>query len=366
MTSRSATLVALQELGQGLGDQRRDALTRAPRRPPDAPGNDSRQLHGEDDFRPGDLHAALVPGSFDVAPSLALRQLVTPRQCQAGVGHSHPAGQQVDSGVYPLGYLIVPSPPTLRHDIYILLYMSLGVVDLAPAFLALDVRQRDFELEVRYCVRGVLSPLLANVYLTVLDRAIEALGSRVRLIRYADDCVACVPTEAEAHAVLALISDVIGDLGLELHPDKTCIVGLDRGEGFDFLGFHHQMVGSIRWRSGRRYLHTWPSAKAMNRARARVRFLTNRHMAYLGLEANVEALNRFLRGWGAYFRHGNSGAKFSQLDSYVHLRLARLEMVRHGRRGWGWTTHYRLPWLRAIGVHRLSGTVQWGPTHAAQ
>ena len=213
---------------------------------------------------------------------------------------------------------------------------------------------------------GVISPLLANIYLTVLDRAVEALGSRVRLIRYADDCVACVPTEAEAHAVLVLIADVIGGLGLELHPDKTRIVGLDRGEGFDFLGFHHQMVGSIRWRSGRRYLHTWPSAKAMNRARARVRFLTNRHMAYLGLEANVEALNRFLRGWGAYFRHGNSGAKFSQLDSYVHLRLARLEMVRHGRRGWGWTTHYRLPWLRAIGVHRLSGTVQWGPTHAAQ
>ena len=65
-------------------------------------------------------------------------------------------------------------------------------------------------------------------------------------------------------------------------------------------------------------------------------------------------------------RHGNSGAKFSQLDSYVHLRLARLEMVRHGRRGWGWSTHYRLPWLRAIGVHRLSGTVQWASTHAAQ
>ena len=53
-------------------------------------------------------------------------------------------------------------------------------------------------------------------------------------------------------------------------------------------------------------------------------------------------------------------------DSYVHLRLARLEMVRHGRRGWGWTTHYRLPWLRAIGVHRLPGTVLWGATHAAQ
>jgi len=62
-------------------------------------------------------------------------------------------------------------------------------------------------------------------------------------------------------------------------------------------------------------------------------------------------------------------ARFIALaDGHVcrYLRLARLEMVRHGRRGWGWSTHYRLPWLRAIGVHRLSGTVQWGTTHASQ
>jgi group II intron reverse transcriptase/maturase len=212
---------------------------------------------------------------------------------------------------------------------------------------------------------GVASPLLANIYLTALDRAIEGLGSRIRLIRYADDMVVCVPTEAEAHAVLALIADVLGDLGLELHPGKTRVVGLDQGEGFDFLGFHHQMVSVRRWQ-GRRYLRTWPSAKAMNRARARVRSLTNRHMACIPLEGTVDSLNRFLRGWGAYFCHGNSGTKFGQLDSYVHLRLARLEMVRHGRRGWGWSTHYRLPWLRAIGVYRLTGTVRWGAAHAAQ
>jgi hypothetical protein len=204
----------------------------------------------------------------------------------------------------------------------------------------------------------VISPLLANVYLTALDRAVEALGSRVRLIRYADDGVVCVPTENEAHAVLDLIASVLGDLGLELHPDKTRVVGLDRGEGFVFLGFCHQMVATKRWR-GRRYLQAWPSAKAMKRARARVRSLTDRHMVCLPLEQTVGALNRYLRGWGGYFRHGNSAAKFSQLDAYVHFRLARLEMVRHGRRGWGWSTRYRVPWLRAIGVYRLTGTVRW-------
>ena len=212
---------------------------------------------------------------------------------------------------------------------------------------------------------GVVSPLLANIYLTALDRTIGELGSRVRLIRYADDMVVCVPTEAEAHAVLALIAEVLGDLGLELHPDKTRVVGLNRDEGFDFLGFHHQMVASRRW-NGQRYLQTWPSAKVMSRARARIRFLTSRHMAFLDLESTVVALNRFLRGWGAYFRHGNSSSKFSQMDSYVHLRLARLEMVRHGRRGWGWSTWYRKEWLRVIGVYRLTGTVRWGVTHAAQ
>jgi RNA-directed DNA polymerase len=89
-------------------------------------------------------------------------------------------------------------------------------------------------------------------------------------------------------------------------------------------------------------------------------------MLFVGLEDTVADLNRFLRGWSGYFRHGNSGQKFAGLDRYVHLRLARYEMLRHGRRGWGWTTHYRLPWLRAIGVYRLSGTVRWGAAHAAR
>lgn len=205
---------------------------------------------------------------------------------------------------------------------------------------------------------SAFSPLLANVYLTSLDRAFEGLGSRFRLIRYADDFVVCVPTEADARAALALAAEVLGRLGLELHPAKTRVVGLDQGQGFDFLGFHHRMVASTRWK-GRRYLQAWPSAKAMKRARGRVRQITSKSMQFVGLEATVEALNRFLRGWGAYFRHGNSGHKFSRMDSYVHLRLAHYEMMRHGRRGWGWTTHYRLTWLREIGVHRLSGTVRW-------
>lgn len=212
---------------------------------------------------------------------------------------------------------------------------------------------------------GVISPLLANVYLTTLDRAVERLGSRFRLIRYADDMVVCAPTEVDANAVLAFIADVLGELGLQLHPDKSRVVGLGQGQGFDFLGFHHQVVPSRRW-AGRRYLQTWPSARAMKRARARVRFLTSRHMVYQELDATVGALNRYLRGWGAYFRHGNSSAKFSQLDSYVHLRLARLEMVRHGRRGWGWSSWYRKEWLRAIGVYRLTGTVRWGAAHASR
>ena len=212
---------------------------------------------------------------------------------------------------------------------------------------------------------GVASPLLANIYLTVLDRAFEALGSRFRLVRYCDDFVVCAPTESDARAALALAADVLGSLGLELHPDKTRVVGLDRGEGFDFLGFHHRMVVSTRW-PGRRYLQAWPSAKAMKRARARVRQITAKCMQFVGLEDTVGSLNRFLRGWGAYFAHGNSGRKFRHMDSYVHLRLAHYEMMRHGRRGWGIKTVYPLSWLRQTGVHRLSGTVRWSGAHVAR
>ena len=78
----------------------------------------------------------------------------------------------------------------------------------------------------------------------------------------------------------------------------------------------------------------------------------------------VEYLNPVLRGWGNYFRAGNSARQFSRIDSYVHERLAILASVKHGRTGRNWTTRYNGAWFRRLGVYTLTGTVRYGTAHA--
>jgi hypothetical protein len=102
----------------------------------------------------------------------------------------------------------------------------------------------------------------------------------------------------------------------------------------------------------------------MKRIRARIRELTDRRYAALPLEIVVQRLNLVLRGWGNYFRVGNSARKFSQIDSYVHERLAILASTKHGRTGRNWTTRFDGEWRRRLGVHALDGTVSYRAAHA--
>jgi len=156
-------------------------------------------------------------------------------------------------------------------------------------------------------------------------------------------------------------------LGLHLHPDKTRIVNLAQGaEGFDFLGFHHHKVESWR-RRGRWWLQHWPSDRAMRSIRDKVRTATHRRYVGMSIEEVVNDLNPVLRGWGAYFRTGNSARKFATVDSYVHERLAIFASDKHGQSGRNWQRHYNGAWLARQGVYRLTGTVRWGGTvHASR
>ncbi len=157
---------------------------------------------------------------------------------------------------------------------------------------------------------------------------------------------------------------ILAPLGLRLHPDKTRIVSLAQGrEGFDFLGFHHRLVESWKWQ-GRYYLNTWPSARAMGSIRAKVRERTDRRYASASMDVIVGHLNPVLRGWGNYFRHGNSNRKFHAVDSYVHQRLARLASIKHGLRGINWDGRFNYRWLQTLGVHQLTGTVGQRGAHA--
>jgi RNA-directed DNA polymerase len=210
-----------------------------------------------------------------------------------------------------------------------------------------------------------ISPLLANIVLHCLDEEWARHGRRLGvLVRYADDFVVVCPTCPRAEEAQRRAAAVLSTLGLQLNPDKTRIVDLSLGaEGFDFLGFHLHKVESWKWK-GRWYLQRWPSARAMSNIRAKVRFGTRRQLVGVDLKTVVEHLNPVLRGWGNYFRVGNSARKFSHIDSYVHERLAILASNKHARRGRNWASRYNGAWLRRLGVYTLTGTVRYEPAHA--
>jgi group II intron reverse transcriptase/maturase len=207
-----------------------------------------------------------------------------------------------------------------------------------------------------------ISPLLANVALHVLDEAWQRDGQRLGvLVRYADDLVALCATREQAEQARELVAATLQTLGLRLHPDKTGVVGLARGaEGFTFLGFAHRMRKS--WKTGYWYLQKWPSPRAMASIRAKIRERTDRRLARLPLQWAVENLNRVLRGWGQYFRYGNSGQKFGAIEAYVHERLAILASAKHGLQGRNWVSRFNYEWYTSLGIYRLTGTVR--PTTA--
>ena len=173
-------------------------------------------------------------------------------------------------------------------------------------------------------------------------------------------------TREQAEEARELVAAVLDPIGLRLHPEKTRIARLARGaEGFVFLGFEHRMRES--WKQpGRWYLHKWPSRRAMASVKTKVRARTDRRYARLPLEWAVEDLNRVLRGWGNYFRYGNSAEKFSQIDDYAHERLAILASRKHGLPGRNWSTRFTSEWCTKLGVYRLSGTVTHTTAYASR
>ena len=162
---------------------------------------------------------------------------------------------------------------------------------------------------------GVISPLLANIVLNQLDWRLHAAG--YRLVRYADDFVVVCQTRLQAEEALALVQRVVGELGLELSPDKTVITTY--GKGYEFLGF----VISTRSRRMR--------PKSMERYKEKVRDLTTRHH---NLDAQViMKLNRVIRGTAQYFApsFATCRVQFQTLDSWTRMRLRCMKRKRKSR-----------------------------------
>jgi RNA-directed DNA polymerase len=205
-----------------------------------------------------------------------------------------------------------------------------------------------------------LSPMLCNVYLHRMDRAWNTREHGV-LVRYCDDLVVMCHCRQQAQAALAQLRALLAELGLEPKEAKTRIVHLtEGGPGLDFLGFHHRLVRS----QGRRgtgkgvvFLARWPATKARQHARDRIRELTSRRKLLLSVKWIVEDINRFLRGWAAYFRYGNSARHFDKIMGYARMRLAIVIAKRHRRsRAFGWSViAFQSP--NYLGLINLDGTV---------
>jgi RNA-directed DNA polymerase len=201
---------------------------------------------------------------------------------------------------------------------------------------------------------GLLSPCLANIALSVLDehfaRKWEELGPEwtrakrrragvpvYRLVRYADDFVVMVGgTRTDAEALWDEVGTVLAPIGLRLSEEKTRVCHID--EGFDFLGFRIQRR-SWRGRAGKRAVYTYPSKKALASVMDRVRKATRRKR-HRTLAELLRQLNRILRGWCSYFKHGVSSRTFNYLDHFAWWRVVGWLRKRHHGLNWG-TLHRR-------------------------
>ncbi|MBB2890681.1 RNA-directed DNA polymerase [Flexivirga oryzae] len=196
---------------------------------------------------------------------------------------------------------------------------------------------------------GVLSPLLANIALSVLDEHIAAHpgGPRaskdqrhrrrrhglpsVRLVRYADDwCLMVKGTRQDAAVLREQIAVVLATIGLRLSPDKTLITHID--EGLDFLGWHlqrHRKRGTSRY-----YVYTYPSRAAVRRVTRKVKSLSRQVGTSQPLAELLRRVNNAVRGWCGYFRHGVSSRVFSYLNHVVWSRVWNWMRRKHRHATW--------------------------------
>jgi RNA-directed DNA polymerase len=196
---------------------------------------------------------------------------------------------------------------------------------------------------------GVISPLLANLYLDPLDHQLARQG--YELVRYADDFVILCRSQAQAQAALAAVAAWVKEARLILHPQKTRIVDARQPGGFDFLGYHFER--------GMR----WPRRKSLGKLRDRVRAQTSR-LEGRRLTDIIADVNRSLRGWYAYFQHSKSNT-FVTVDGYVRRRLRSLLQWRRDGRGRGkGAAHQRWPndWFARRGLFSLEAAHAWTRT----
>jgi len=180
---------------------------------------------------------------------------------------------------------------------------------------------------------GVISPLLANIFLHEFDQAFNGPNgprrfANARLVRYADDFV--ILARYMGPMIQGFVQRTLQGLGLELNRDKTRIVDLGGlRESLDFLGFTFRYDRSLLGKGT--YLNLVPSAKSLKRVRERLRLMTSRQVQ-MPVESVIHRVNLYLKGWAGYFRFGYPRRAFEKVNWYVQERFRRFMMTRSQRR----------------------------------
>ena len=211
------------------------------------------------------------------------------------------------------------------------------VLRLIRSFLEADIMEQGQGL-VRSVIGtpqgGVISPLLANIYLHYLDEKMTGLGYEV--VRYADDVLVLCGSEEEANEALLHVKEILGELELTLHPDKTKIKNFS--EGVDFLGFTIY-IG-----------HKVPRKEAVKEYKDAVRRATRRTLP-INLEMVIQRLNPVVIGWGNYFKIANVNWLYMRLDSWTRMRL---RAFKEKKKSYNSNRRITNEFLRNLGLKSLS------------
>ena len=210
---------------------------------------------------------------------------------------------------------------------------------------------------------GVISPLLANIYLNVLDTIwkIEKVQERfgAHLVRYADDCV--VLCKGETERILKGVKAILNNLGLTLNEEKTTVVDA-RQDSFSFLGFTIAMKKGQR--SGRHFPLTTPSRKAMKHVRSEIKQLTTERYSATPTEVVIQRVNEVVRGWVGYFHYGNCANALSDLRKYLVWRMRIYLRRKYHFNGFGYKAFPDDYYYQTLGLYKIPRTAPW--TQAAK
>jgi group II intron reverse transcriptase/maturase len=201
---------------------------------------------------------------------------------------------------------------------------------------------------------GVISPLLANIYLNKLDKDwnTNKMASKfecdAKLVRYADDFM--VLTSKTLEYPIKKVKEILTSLGLKLNKSKTRVITAK--DGFDFLGF--RFIRKFVKRFGKWRTYTFPTQEALKHARTEIRKRTNKSLiGFRQPQEIIEDLNRFLRGWSNYYIHTNTPGAFNKIQGYANQRVRIFLRRRRNKSGYGYKEYPSEYLHKVLGLYNI-------------